>query len=179
MRPHTATPANLAFCESQCPGYAELIEPAIVERSAGRIVIDLDHPAARAAGKARAAAVNNGGRLHEAGRVAKSGLRAAASVAKTAVGIDRLPEVEVEARLAVCRKCPGDHAVFKKGKLHTCGPMLKSMREKRRKTCGCVLRKKALDRRQDCPFGYWAQPCQSVDVELSAAGTAPDREAQE
>ena len=54
---------------------------------------------------------------------------AATSVAKTTLGIDRASEEQVEARLDVCRQCPGQHAVWRDEDVHTCGPMLASMRE--------------------------------------------------
>ncbi len=90
--------------------------------------------------------------------VAKHALRGARSIAKTSLGIDRLPAEQITARLDVCRACPGEHATFRKGDVHTCGPMLKSLKDKNRKTCGCILRAKAKDRKEDCPFGYWPKP---------------------
>jgi hypothetical protein len=80
---------------------------------------------------------------------------AAKSVAKTTLGIDMASNEQIEARLAVCRQCPGNHAVYRNGDLHTCGPMLASMREAGEGTCGCVLSKKARDLAEDCPFGWW------------------------
>lgn len=85
--------------------------------------------------------------------------RGAASMVKTGLlRQDRLDEEQFQARLDVCRQCPGGHAVWKRGDVHTCGPMLKSMRQKKRKTCGCILKRKARDRKEDCPFGYWPKP---------------------
>lgn len=96
-------------------------------------------------------------------------IHGAGSIIKTALGIDRLPAGQVKARLDVCRKCPGNHAVWKRGQIHTCGPMLKSLLEKNRKSCGCVLRAKARDRKEDCPFGYWPKLEKKVDsVHLDA-----------
>lgn len=86
-----------------------------------------------------------------AGRVA----HAAGSIAKTTVGIDRALPGEVEARLNVCRKCPGAHAIWKDGDVHTCGPMIASLTRAGHGTCGCVLKKKALDAAEHCPFGWW------------------------
>lgn len=80
---------------------------------------------------------------------------AATSVAKTTLGINRATDEQVEARLNVCRQCPGNHAVWRDDDVHTCGPMLASMREAGVGTCGCVLRKKARDLTEDCPFGWW------------------------
>ncbi|MCC6680717.1 MAG: hypothetical protein IT445_07425 [Phycisphaeraceae bacterium] len=37
---------------------------------------------------------------------------AARSVAKTTLGIDRASDAQVEARLNVCRRCPGGHATY-------------------------------------------------------------------
>jgi hypothetical protein len=82
---------------------------------------------------------------------------AATSVAKTSLGIDRATDEQVEARLNVCRQCPGDHAIWRNGDVHTCGPMLASVREAGEGTCGCVLRKKARDLAEDCPFGWWPE----------------------
>jgi len=84
-------------------------------------------------------------------------LHGAASIAKTTLGIDRASDEQVEARLNVCRQCPGGHAVWKEGDVHTCGPMLQSMRDAGHGTCGCILHKKARDLDQACPFGWWPQ----------------------
>lgn len=91
---------------------------------------------------------------------------AAKSVVKTTLGVDRLNADQIKARLDICRQCPGNHAEWKKGDVHTCGPMLKSLRDKKRKTCGCILCAKARDRKEDCPFGYWPKLEQK-------AGTSP------
>lgn len=82
---------------------------------------------------------------------------AATSVAKTTLGIDRATDEQVEARLNVCRNCPGNHAVWRDEDVHTCGPMLASIRETGEGTCGCILRKKARDLAEDCPFEWWPQ----------------------
>lgn len=167
MKLHTATLVNLDYCERQCPGYTLLLKPAIVERGQKRIVIDLEHPAAIQAGRARAEALSEASTLSQVVGVAKAGVHAAKSLAKTRLGVDRLSDEQIVVRLDVCRACPGGHATFKKGDVHTCGPMLKSMRQKRRKTCGCILRSKARDRKENCPFGYWP------DVADSAPGHVP------
>ena len=87
---------------------------------------------------------------------AKNGLHAAASVVRTSCGIDRATPDEQAARLAVCAACPGDHAMKDKdGKVTTCGPMLSAAKAKGEGTCGCVLTRKAADRRETCPFTYW------------------------
>ena len=80
---------------------------------------------------------------------------AATSVAKTTLGIDRATDEQVEARLNVCRNCPGGHAVWRDGDVYTCGLMLTSMREAGEGTCGCALRKKVHDLAEECPFGWW------------------------
>ena len=98
------------------------------------------------------------GVLQQAANVARSGAQAALSVAKTTAGIDRLPDDQVEARLAICRQCPSGHARFdRRGNLSTCGSMLESMRkaDPNSKACGCVLNKKARDASQHCPEGHW------------------------
>lgn len=82
---------------------------------------------------------------------------AAASVAKTSLGIDWATDEQVEARLNVCRQCPGNHAIWRDDDVHTCGPMLASMREAGEGTCGCILRKKARDLAENCPFGWWPE----------------------
>lgn len=95
-------------------------------------------------------------RWRRTGEVIRRAAHAGRSVAKTTLGIDRASDEQFEARLAVCHRCPGGHATFKKdGGLHTCGPMLKSMADAGQQTCGCILNKKARDLKEDCPFGYW------------------------
>lgn len=87
-----------------------------------------------------------------------SAARATRSVARTSLGIHRATNEQVEARLNVCRSCPGGHATWKNGDVHTCGPMLESMKGSGHGTpgtCGCILRKKARDLKEDCPFGWW------------------------
>ncbi len=81
---------------------------------------------------------------------------AAASIAKTTLGIDRATEEQVDARFNVCRHCPGGHATFNAdGSLPTCGPMLESLKRDGHGTCGCILTIKARDRAEACPFGWW------------------------
>lgn len=89
------------------------------------------------------------------GGIVRGVIHAAASVAKTSLGIDRASDEQIKARLDVCRACPGGHAIYRRDKLHTCGPMLQSMRDAGRGTCGCILRGKARDPAEDCPFGWW------------------------
>lgn len=88
-----------------------------------------------------------------------SAARATRSVTKTSLGIDRATDEQVEARLNVCRNCPGGHAVWASGgeDVYTCGPMLESMKGQGEGTCGCILRKKARDLAEDCPFGWWSK----------------------
>ena len=97
----------------------------------------------------------DGGKLAEWTRAGKRAAHGAKSVAKTSVGIDRLNNEQIEARLNVCRGC--SKAVWQKDRedVHTCGPMVESMKREGKGTCGCVLRKKAKDAKEDCPFGYW------------------------
>lgn len=71
--------------------------------------------------------------------------------------MDRATDAQVKARLDVCRSCPGNHAVWKNGDVSTCGPMLESIRGKAGGTCGCVLRKKARDLQEQCPFRWWPE----------------------
>ena len=89
---------------------------------------------------------------------------ASKSVAKTTLGIERASNEQVEARLNVCRQCPGGHAIWRDNELHTCGPMLESMRGAGKGTCGCILEKKARDLAEDCPFGWWpTAECKETD----------------
>ena len=96
-----------------------------------------------------------GGVLRDYARAGRRAAHGAKSVAKTSLGIDRLPDDQVQARLDVCRTC--EHAVWRKDgtDVHTCGPMVQSLKREGKGTCGCVLGKKSLDRKEDCPFGYW------------------------
>jgi len=91
-------------------------------------------------------------------RAATRAAHGARSVAKTSLGIDRASDELIEARLNICRQCPGNHAVWKNGDVHTCGPMLASMKGEGRGACGCVLRKKARDLKERCPLDYWPEP---------------------
>ena len=90
-------------------------------------------------------------------------LHGAASIAKTSLGIGRASDEQVEARLNVCRRCPGGHAVWAPGggDVHTCGPILLSMRDAGQGTCGCILHRKARDLTEDCPFGWWPTETQN------------------
>lgn len=97
--------------------------------------------------------------------VMEHAIRGAASIAKTSLGIDRASEEQVEERLNVCRKCPGGHAVWKDGDIHTCGSMLQSMRDAGQGTCGCILSKKTRDLAENCPFGWWPQSEKGVENE--------------
>lgn len=94
-------------------------------------------------------------RIRAGSRMARRAARAARSIAKTAIGIDRTSDDDFDARLGVCAACPGGHARYRKGKLHTCGPMLDSLKAEGKGTCGCILSKKARDAAENCPFGYW------------------------
>lgn len=85
----------------------------------------------------------------------KAVTKGAASMIKTSVlRMDRVPDKQYAERLTTCRKCPGNHAVFRNGALFTCGQFKDSITGKL-PTCGCVLTKKARDIKQDCPMGYW------------------------
>lgn len=93
------------------------------------------------------------------------------STAKTQfLRVDRASERHYESRLDVCANCPGNHARFKaSGELHTCGPMLVSLTRRGVPTCGCVLKLKARDTGQACPFGFWEQ----ADAEARLAASRP------
>ena len=90
----------------------------------------------------------------------KKAAHGAKSVAQTTLRPKKyaVSDKEFEHRLNICRKCK--LAVRKNGKLHTCGPMLEELKQKGKKTCGCVLNKKAKDKRENCPNGYWQKPQQ-------------------
>lgn len=84
---------------------------------------------------------------------ARRAIGGALSTVKTTLGIDRVSDEVFNARLAVCASC--ELCIHKDGKPHTCGPMLEERKEQGKKTCGCVLRNKARDAKQDCPNGWW------------------------
>jgi hypothetical protein len=86
---------------------------------------------------------------------ARAAAHGALSVLRTSAGIGLLSRPEVEARLEVCRRCPGDLAVLRGGEVHTCGRLLEIHREQGRSTCGCILRAKAVDADERCPNGWW------------------------
>lgn len=115
--------------------------------------------------------------LTQAGNIIKSAFVGVSSIAKTKLGIDVASSKVFAERMAVCMRCPGNHAVWQNVKLkqksqpkndaerdflekngytiYTCGPMLDSMKKSGQSPCGCILNKKAMDVKQDCPFGYW------------------------
>ena len=103
---------------------------------------------------------NIGDKAKGLGRVVSKSLHAAKSVVKTQVlRQDRVTPEAFELRLAVCQNCPGGHATYNKdGSLHTCGPMLQSLKDAGQKTCGCVLKAKARDAKESCPFNHWSTP---------------------
>lgn len=67
----------------------------------------------------------------------------------------RAADEQVEARLNVFRQYPGSHAVWMGDAVYTCGPMLESMKGAVQGPCGCILRTKARDLAEGCPFGWW------------------------
>lgn len=99
-------------------------------------------------------------RLKQTANIVRRAGHAARSVVKTTLGIDRATDEQVEARLDVCRSCPGGHAMSKNGDVYTCGLMLESLKREGKGTCGCILRKKARDLAEDCPFGWWPKRVQ-------------------
>lgn len=71
---------------------------------------------------------------------------------------DRISSEEYAERLDICSSCPGGHATFRgNGQLYSCGPLLESIAQPRKKgqPCGCLLKAKARDLKEECPFGYW------------------------
>ena len=101
-------------------------------------------------------------------RILARAAHAAKSVAKTSVGIDRANDAVVEARLNVCRRC--EHAVWKNNDVHTCGPMLESLKGQNLPSCGCVLKLKARDLKEACPVGKWPAVGRSA---ATAGGAEP------
>lgn len=97
-------------------------------------------------------------RTRQVANLIGSAARATRSVTKTSLGIHRATDKQVDARLNVCRQCPGNHAIWKHGDVHTCGPMLQSMKAEGGGTCGCILRRKVRDLTEHCPFGWWPAP---------------------
>ncbi|WP_437956338.1 hypothetical protein WME76_33565 [Sorangium sp. So ce119] len=91
-------------------------------------------------------------RAIERGRATAHG---ALSALRTSLGVGLLPRRAVEARLDVCRRCPGGLVVMRGDDVSTCGKLLEVHREQGRSTCGCVLRLKAADAEEDCPNGWW------------------------
>ncbi|WP_437668994.1 hypothetical protein [Sorangium sp. So ce131] len=86
---------------------------------------------------------------------ARAAAQGALSVLRTSLGVGLLARPEVEARLSVCRRCPGGLAVMRGDDVYTCGRLLEVHRAQGRSTCGCVLRMKAVDAEEDCPNGWW------------------------
>lgn len=95
------------------------------------------------------------GRFARAIARARAAAHGAASVIRTSLGIGLLPRSAAEARLAVCRSCPGGLAVLRGDEVYTCGKLLEIHEEQGRSTCGCILRVKAVDAEEDCPNGWW------------------------
>lgn len=153
------------------PEYLEELRAVAVEVTADSMTFDRQSPAYLALRDKYAPT-----RRQQAAAVARAVSRATLSAAKTTLGIDEVSNTVYHARLNVCRQCPGNHAVWRHKdkrtaqpttveerdqlerdgfKLHTCGPMLDSMRGKGEGTCGCILTSKARDAKEDCPLDYW------------------------
>lgn len=86
---------------------------------------------------------------------ARAAAHGALSLLRTSVGVGLLARPQIEARLDVCRRCPGGLAVLRDGDVYTCGRLLEIHREQGRSTCGCILRAKAADADEQCPNGWW------------------------
>ncbi|MEM9109157.1 MAG: DUF6734 family protein [Planctomycetota bacterium] len=100
-------------------------------------------------------------KLRQAGNMLKSVSHAAGSIARTKIAGQRLSNEAYQQRLDVCQQCPGGHAKMRRGEVHSCGPMLASIKGKK-PTCGCYLKSKARDPKQDCPMGYWPKSKPSI-----------------
>jgi hypothetical protein len=136
------------------PTFIERIGPALRSRRGDWAEIETTHPQYRAEVDRRyvdadpsvaAKAVN----------LAKSAAGAATSAAKTAIGIDVVADEVFAERYETCRNCPSGNVRMKNGEPYTCGPMLESAMNRDGKTCGCVIRIKARDKKQSCPSGHW------------------------
>ncbi len=137
-------------CRSRAHCRACRSDPAWRARVAARHGLEVDF--ACPFGQDAAEADAGGSALGAAVRLAHGAL----SITKTAVGVDRAPDDLVQARLAVCEHCPGGHAIRREdGSLQSCGPLLAALTANGRAPCGCLLRHKARDRRESCPFGWW------------------------
>lgn len=70
---------------------------------------------------------------------------------------ERLDDRDVDLRLSICKRCPGGHVVLKPNGLPlSCGKLLNGTENGAEgRPCGCLLRQKARDATQSCPFGYW------------------------
>jgi hypothetical protein len=89
-------------------------------------------------------------------------VKAVGSSVKTAIlRLDRTTPEQFKARIDICRACESSTKT-RKGEPYTCGPMLESMVNPDLSTCGCVLRRKARDKSQQCPYGYWA-PIEEIE----------------
>lgn len=87
--------------------------------------------------------------------LAKQAINAAASIARTSAGIGRATDEQYRARVDICQQCPC--AIMKDGNAYRCGPMFERARANNEPTCGCVLKYKARDIKQDCPQGKWPE----------------------
>jgi hypothetical protein len=83
-------------------------------------------------------------------------VKAVGSSVKTSIlRLDRTTPEQFDARIDICKACD-ESTKTRKGEPYTCGPMLESLGNPDLSTCGCLLRRKARDKKQNCPFGYWA-----------------------
>ena len=83
---------------------------------------------------------------------------AAESIVNTTMsGTNRVSLEQFNERLSVCKNCPsGVVTLNKHGQPHRCGKIDDIFKKQGKgKPCGCILKKKAKDKRQDCPMGHW------------------------
>lgn len=87
-------------------------------------------------------------------RIHRRMLEAAESALMTQVlRTHRASDETYQHRLDTCRQC--QHARWKNGEVYSCGPMLDRARQEGGKTCGCIIKLKAIDARQSCPLNKW------------------------
>jgi len=77
--------------------------------------------------------------------MAKTIVIGAVGLTKVALGIDRAPDAQIEARLAECVKCP--HRIF--------GDPDRLTNFSRCRLCKCLVKQAAKVAGKDCPDGRW------------------------
>ena len=89
---------------------------------------------------------------------AKKAASAVESIINTKISKkNRATDHQIRERLDICKNCPsGFVELDKKGRPYRCGKIDDIFKEAGKgKPCGCILKKKARDTRQQCPAGHW------------------------